>query len=63
MDIVEHACDPSTWEVEAGKSNQDHPELQREFQDSWGYMSQKKNRQGLARWLTDCSSEDPEFKS
>lgn len=47
MHIVVHACDPNTWEVEAGKSDQGQPELHREFQDSWGIheILSQKNRQ------------------
>lgn len=39
LDMLGHACNPSTWDLEAGGSGfQRHPQTRREFVANLGYM-------------------------
>ena len=50
---VVHACNPSTWEAEAGGLlSSGQPGLQSEFQDSQGYIEKPCIGVGVGGWLS-----------
>lgn len=47
-DVVTHTCNPSIWEVEAGRSGvQGQPQLHREFKTYLGYRKPFKQTKNL----------------